>query len=166
MRKNFLRQNSHLVFSFFLGFMATICQVVLLREMVTVFYGNEIAYAVMLGSWLFWTGLGSLGASRLLKGSRDPLSTFTFLQLGIFFMAPVVLILIRCIKPLMNIPVGQIIGIIPMSAMAFILLAPLTLLFGAAFPFICHLPMISSSKEEGMAQVAPIYIWESLGATI
>ena len=36
-----------------------------MRELMVVFYGNEISLGLMLGSWLFWTAVGS--------GDRGPL---------------------------------------------------------------------------------------------
>ena len=48
-----------------IGFTAAIAQVVLLRELLVVFYGNESSLGLMLGSWLFWTAAGSSLAGRL-----------------------------------------------------------------------------------------------------
>ena len=41
-----------------IGFTAAIAQIVLMRELMVVFYGNEISLGLMLGSWLFWTAVG------------------------------------------------------------------------------------------------------------
>jgi len=57
---------------FLVGFCSLIAQVVLLREMVVTFYGNELSIGVMLGSWLLWTGLGSLGLGRFARRLREP----------------------------------------------------------------------------------------------
>ena len=37
------------------GFTAVIAQIVLMRELIVVFYGNEISLGLMLASWLLWT---------------------------------------------------------------------------------------------------------------
>ena len=42
-----------------IGFTSVIAQIVLMRELIVVFYGNEISLGIMLASWLLWTALGS-----------------------------------------------------------------------------------------------------------
>ena len=49
-----------ILFSIFLiGFTAMSAQIVLLRQLITIFYGNEISLALLLGAWLFWGAMGS-----------------------------------------------------------------------------------------------------------
>ena len=48
-----------------IGFTAAIAQIVLLRELMVVFYGNESSIGLMLASWLFWTAAGSSLAGRV-----------------------------------------------------------------------------------------------------
>src|SRR5271157_5624243 len=53
------------------GFSAVIGQIVLMRELMVVFSGNEISLGIMLGLWLFWTAAGSILCSSLvLRESR------------------------------------------------------------------------------------------------
>ncbi len=48
-----------------LGFTSMVGQVLLMRELIVVFYGNELSLGIMLGSWLFWVGVGSLLAATV-----------------------------------------------------------------------------------------------------
>ena len=50
-----------------IGFTAAIAQIVLMRELMVVFCGNEISLGLMLGSWLFWTAAGSAIAGRVAR---------------------------------------------------------------------------------------------------
>ena len=53
------------------GFSAVIGQIVLMRELMVVFSGNEISLGIMLATWLFWTAAGSILCSSLaLRESR------------------------------------------------------------------------------------------------
>src|SRR5271157_3219232 len=47
------------------GFSAVIGQVVLMRELMVVFSGNEISLGIMLATWLFWTATGSILCSNI-----------------------------------------------------------------------------------------------------
>jgi hypothetical protein len=38
-----------------IGFSAVLGQIVLMRELMVVFNGNEISLGILLGAWLFWT---------------------------------------------------------------------------------------------------------------
>ena len=48
-----------------LGATAVVAQIVLMRELIVVFQGNEISLGLMLANWLLWTALGSSLAGRL-----------------------------------------------------------------------------------------------------
>ncbi len=57
------------IFAFtLLGFAATIGQILVLRELLTVFSGTELAVAIVLAAWLFWTALGGLLEEQLQVG--------------------------------------------------------------------------------------------------
>ena len=47
------------------GFTATIAQIVLMRELVATFYGNELLFGLVLFSWLAWVAAGAWGLARL-----------------------------------------------------------------------------------------------------
>jgi hypothetical protein len=55
-----------------IGFTAVIAQVVLMRELMVVFYGNEMSLGWMLASWLLWTAIGSSDLGRLVTRVRQP----------------------------------------------------------------------------------------------
>ena len=43
-----------------LGFTSTVGQILLMRELIVVFYGNEVSLGIMLAGWLLWVGLACL----------------------------------------------------------------------------------------------------------
>ena len=42
-----------------MGLSSMIGQLILMRELLIVFYGNEISIGIILASWLFWVSIGS-----------------------------------------------------------------------------------------------------------
>ena len=54
------------------GLSAVVGQIVLLRELIVVFNGNEISVGIMLATWLFWTAVGSGVCSTLRLNARSP----------------------------------------------------------------------------------------------
>ncbi|MFP4055341.1 MAG: hypothetical protein ACLF0G_00555 [Candidatus Brocadiia bacterium] len=93
---------------FLVGFCGLIAQVVVVREMVVTFYGNELSIGVMLGSWLLWTGLGSLVLGRLTAGTGRPrLLLAAVLLLGALVVVPTVAGA-RGLKLLVGLPRGAV----------------------------------------------------------
>jgi spermidine synthase len=54
-----------------IGFSAVIGQIVLMRELIVVFNGNEISLGIMLSTWLFWTAAGSGLSSGFALGGNN-----------------------------------------------------------------------------------------------
>jgi len=118
-----------------IGFSGISAQIVLMRECLTVFYGNEIAIGSLLCAWLIWTGLGSLLASRQ---KHPKILTILFLQIGLAAAMPLTFLGIRAGRSIFGVSAGEIIGLGPMFFLIMILLAPFCLLSGAAYPTVCH----------------------------
>ena len=160
------KKNSIIKLAFILGFTSIVGQVLLLRELVSIFYGNETAYAIILASWLFWVAVGSFTFSRIvdrIKKTTFVLSNFYFI---LYLILPVNIFICRNIKNIINIPIGEIIGIIPMCIVSFTLVAPLTFVLGAMFTVICRFMDQSRLNHNPAIGIVNIYIWESIGAAI
>ena len=54
-----------------IGFTSVIAQVVLMRELMVAFYGNEISLGLVLACWLLWTALGSGVFGRICAGRES-----------------------------------------------------------------------------------------------
>jgi len=158
--------DSSKIFAFILGFSSMVSQIVLLREFVVSFYGNETSYALLFSSWLFWIAAGSVIASFFLEKIKNPLKLITVFQLTIFFIFPLTIIAVRVAKLAMNIPVGEIIDIIPICGSSFIILAPLNLFFGALFSLIFHLAGITKSQKVEIQDIRSVYFWEAVGSVV
>jgi len=139
------------VFAF--GFAAMAVQILLMRELLVVFYGNELSYGIMLASWLFWTAAGSLAA----RFKRSEEGIFHALLLSVAIIAPATIYLIREIRNALGVSAGELIGLLPMALSTFILLAPACMVFGSLFPL--SLALLRKAGSAGK-----IYAIESLGA--
>jgi len=54
------------------GFAAVIAQIVLMRELMVIFSGNEVSLGLILAAWLLWTAVGSSLLGRVAMRARDP----------------------------------------------------------------------------------------------
>ncbi|MFC1509576.1 hypothetical protein ACFL60_07830, partial [Candidatus Omnitrophota bacterium] len=139
-------------------------QIIIIRELIVIFYGNELSLGVTLASWLFWISSGSFLASRLVSRLKLGEKALSNIHVISFILLPLNIILIRNIKSILNIPAGKIIGLMPMLGSSFLSLAPICLLFGFTFTLISKL---SSEKTElPSREIGNVYMIEGLGAAI
>ena len=143
-----------LAFSVFaLGITSIAAQVLLIRELLFVFGGNEFFIAWTLAAWLFWTALGAGLAGRLGDG---PGSGPRRLVCGHAFAAaalPALLALIRAGRPLLGTVPGALPDLGPSLGFSFAALAPLCLGLGAQFVFGARAwGAVGAGAEPGCAQ--------------
>ena len=123
-----------LAFSFVaLGLTSLVAQVLLIRELLFLFGGNEFFIGWTLAAWLFWSALGAGLAGSLGAGpGRDPRR----LVMGHAFAAlvlPALLVLIRAGRPLLGTVPGALPDLGPALGFSLAALAPLCLVLGAQF---------------------------------
>lgn len=122
-----------------------------MREFAVHFYGNEIAFGLILGSWLLWGGLGSLSASRMKFSQKK----FIFLYHLIIIFFSLCLVGLRFSRFVLNTLPGELTGTIP------IFLFALVLSFFVSFP-LGILFVLNIRYSAG--NLTKVYILESLGS--
>ncbi|MEW5945617.1 MAG: fused MFS/spermidine synthase [bacterium] len=145
---------------FALGFASVILQSVLIREMLVVFYGNELIIGVILGAWLMWIGIGArLGAPA--SGGKHAHALFIS-SLFLFAAAPFIqLLLVRNLRSILHVPPGEQAPLIPTIVFSVLLLSVPSFLIGFTFPLANAL-----FKNRGHADardIGRLYIVESAG---
>jgi len=148
------------------GFTSIVGQILLMRELIVVFYGNELSLGIMLGGWLFWVGAGSLLAAWLIPRYRaiSATSVLALLQALLGLSAIGALLSVRAL-PLMlkRASAGEIVGYTPIVVSSFLVLAPMCLLLGFLFDVYCH---VWSTREDAAASIGTVYVYEAVGAVI
>lgn len=144
-----------------LGFSCMVSQIVLFREMMVSFYGNELSLGIMLSVWLFWVGLGSALGNKIAgkKGYSPRKLSLWYLSISVTTLTTIVLI--RFSKQILGTAPAEIVGFFPMFLFAFMVMSFLCLCLGIAF--------VLNSKswafdENLIFSVNRVYLWESLGA--
>ena len=149
---------------FLIGFTAMTAQIIILREFLIVFYGNEISIGLVLGSWLAWGAVGSWSLGRFVDKVKSKLNLFSSCQFALSFFPVLSILAIRSIKFYFKLAPGELIGFIPMVVSSFFILAPICMLLGFMFSLGCR---IDQAKSVEVAQhIGMFYTWESLGALL
>ncbi len=116
-----------------IGFSAVIGQIVLMRELIVVFNGNEIALGIMLATWLFWTAAGSSLSSRFALGGNDARRAVAALQcLLSVSLLPTIWILRACRSFFQTVP-GELVGPVPMLLTSLACLSLFCVVAGSLF---------------------------------
>jgi len=154
-----------LIYAFLLmGFTAIVAQVILIRELLTSFSGNELVIGIFFANWLLLEALGSFGAGRWAPRAKSGTPYYAFLQLFLASAFPLVILLTRIAKHLLGIIPGQGINVLTIFYVSFFLLAPLGLADGAQFSFGCR--MITESRQRNAASIGRVYIYEAIGSLV
>jgi len=137
------------------GLTSLVTQVILLREFLSVFYGNELVIGALLANWMILTGVGAY------LGRYFQLRDWKILPVLLIFLATVPYATVLGLRLLRNFvfPIGVMVGIVPILWSSFILLIPYCVLSGASFSFIAGL----KTRTGQQGQIGSLYAWESIG---
>ena len=116
-----------------IGFSAVIGQIVLMRELIVVFNGNEISLGIMLATWLFWTAAGSSLSSSFALGGNNARRAVAALEclLGVSLL-PTIWAL-RASRPFFQTVPGELVGPVPMLLTSLACLSLFCVVAGALF---------------------------------
>ena len=148
------------------GFTSTIGQLVLLRELIAVFYGNELVLGLILAAWLAWVAVGAWGLARRSKGLGAGAVAVGLAAAAILLPAQVALI--RGGRNLLGLTPGALVAFGPMTLTVLLALGPLCTLLGWLFTLGARL---LTEQDEGPSAalgtgVGAAYVAESLGAVL
>ncbi len=141
------------------GFAATVAQIIILRELLVLFYGNELSAGLIFAGWLLWSGLGSgLSAKWALKVSAHT----TLLRLMLVCLAallPLSVLFIRATRIIWALPAGELPSIGKMLLISVTVTGLICPVSGALFG-ICWALYRKKSENQPLG----IYLGEALGS--
>jgi len=143
-----------------LGVSAIITQLTLMRELLSVFSGNELVLGIVLGNWLLLTGIGSaLGgtASRL----KRPLAVLVAALILLAVLPIVDVFLLRTMRNVVFIR-GAAVGVTETVASCFVLLAPYCLIAGYLLTLAC---LILGTRNDP-SSIGRVYFLDNIGDVV
>ena len=144
------------------GATSIVAQIVLLRELIIVFYGNEISVGILLASWLLLGAAGSLISAKLSGKVKDGLALFCLCQLLLSAALPFLVVLVRHIKLLFGFLPGEIIPLEILAITGPVIILPVSFTLGYMFALGCKI----FPAEDTALKIGRVYILESVGAAI
>jgi spermidine synthase len=153
-----------------MGFTELIAQVILTRELLANFFGNELSIALVLAVWLVAVAAGSAGGSRLAPRLTYPDRAFGWAQMLLAAVFPLALLTARLLQPGHPTP-GQVLGPGAMLLTSCYALAPVCVVGGYQFVLAARAaavqPWRPGRREDGaVAPIALVYALEAVGAVV
>jgi len=143
-----------------LGISALVTQLTLMRELVSVFSGNELVFGIVLGNWLLLTGFGAyLGkaAPRL----KQPIVVLIVAQIVVAVTPIAAVFLLRTLRDEVYVR-GAALGPSETVVGCLVLLAPYCLVAG----FLLTLASLILASRRGPASIGRVYFLDNLGDVV
>jgi len=144
------------------GFTSMMSQILLLRELIIIFIGNELTIGIMLSIWLSGTAIGSGIFGRLADKLRKPIHMFASLLILLTFLLPGTVIFMRITPQIWGIQQGELISLTPILIIPLTVLFPICLVFGFIYTLGCKIYHLLSA--ETATAVSRVYLYEAIGA--
>lgn len=139
------------------GITGIVAQVILLRELLVSFLGNELSLGIILANWLIFEALGSYIAGRLAARLKNVPVVFAFTQILCSAGLPLGIFIARSARPIMGLLIGQGLGIDAMLIVSILALLPVSLLHGASFILAS---LVLADKPDFLGKA---YVYENAG---
>jgi len=146
-----------------IGFSAVIAQVVLMRELMVVFCGNELSLGLMLASWLLWTAAGSAVMGRFAVRADHSRHVVAGLQILVAVAFPCAIWMVRASKSVFQTVPGELLGPGPMILTSFLVLSIFCFASGALFAAGSRL-YAEAAGTSSSASSSQVYLLEAAGS--
>ena len=146
------------------GIITIVSQIVLMRELVSIFYGNELTMGFMLGAWLFWTAIGSGLLSHWVNRIQNRQRFFIIIQIVWTFIFGLTIFLVRIGMILIGRTSGEITGFLPLLIIPIVSLCPFCLISG--FLYILGCSIFSEILKDTTRAIGKTYLLEAIGSAL
>ncbi len=147
-----------------LGSYATVAQVLLIREFLVIFFGNELCLGIILGTWLMGVALGAAFGARIVAKIKCSQSLLVVSLFTTSILLPLEVVLIRILRHILDIPTGEYIPLPLLLFSSIFLIATFSFAIGFIFPMICKI--IQGITRDPAADIGTVYFLESIGSLI
>lgn len=139
-----------------IGSSGLIAQVLLLRELLVSFSGNEFIWSIILANWMVLEAIGVFVFGKVMDRLRNRFDIFVWLQLLFSLCLPLSILAARSFKGWLGFGFGQNIGTLWVFFSSLLIILPVSFTHGALFSGICELANT----------IGKVYTWEIIGTAI
>jgi spermidine synthase len=145
-----------------MGLSGIVAQIVLLRELLVTFLGNELIIGIILANWMILEAAGSFAVGKAVERAKRKLELYVLFQLCFSMALPFSIYQTRVIKNILLATPGEAAGFAPILFSSFLILLPVALPHGALFTLGCR--NYSLLIREDASSIGRVYVYETLGS--
>lgn len=146
------------------GLSGLTAQVLLLRELLVSFSGNELTLGIVLANWVILEAFGVFALGKYIDKVKDKVNVFIFLNLTFIAVLPLSIYLCRVFKEVAGVPYGAALGLYGVMGYSFLIALPLSFTHGALFSVSSKIYGLYTNEESN--SIATVYTWETLGTIL
>jgi len=146
------------------GLSGIVAQVMLLRELLVSFYGNELTLGLILANWVILEAFGVFIIGKFIDKIKNKINIFIILQIIFSLTLPLSIYLSRTVKSVLGVPFGEAIGLSAIFYSSLLIMLPVSFCHGALFS--CGCKIYSSYTKDSASSIGKIYAWETIGTII
>ena len=145
-----------------MGLVSQVAQVVMLRELLMLFHGNELSIGIILAAWMAWVGIGSALGAVLAERSERVLG---LMALNAAVLLPVLVLSVlatRGLRGLFDVLPGAYLSLTDIALSSVLVLGPACLLIGMQFVLLAKL-WRQHEHSQTTSGAGKTYIGEAVG---
>ncbi len=150
-----------LVTIFIIGLSGIIAQIIILRELLVSFYGNELTVGIILANWVILEAAGVFILGRFIDRIKNKLTVFVALNILFSLFLPACVYFSRVFKGAIGIPFIEAVSLATVFFSSLIIILPVAFLHGALFS--CGVKVYSLISANPARSIGRVYAWEALG---
>lgn len=135
-----------------MGLSATLLQITALRQLLSVFSGNELVIGIILSAWLITVGTGSYTGWRFRHGKA-----FAVSFLAVALLSQLTMLSIIAIRPMLLLGIGETVPLAATIISTVLSLFPLCLVIGTQFPLAVSYMKGAAARVYGVEAVAAFF---------
>lgn len=131
-----------------LGMVSQVAQVVLLRDLLMVFHGNELSIGIILSAWMAWVGVGSALGAIVAERTGRVLSVLMLNAAALLPLLAATVLIIRGLQGFFDVLPGAYLSLPDIFVSSFAVMAPVCILIGIQFVLLAKLWRQSDRAED------------------
>ena len=147
-----------------MGISSIVAQILLMREFLISFLGNELTLGVILANWMVLEATGAFVLGKSAERTEKKLEIYVLLQIIFSLAFPVSVYLARIFKNLLLTTPGEGLGFAQVVYASFLILLPVAVSHGALFTYGSKL--YSQYLREDAPAIGRVYALETVGSMI
>jgi spermidine synthase len=145
----------------YIGFGSILSQILLIREFLVSFYGNELSIGIIFAGWLIWIGIGSAAGNQVIKRYPNVSRRFFFLIAVTPFVTLLQILTVKFVRGFLHATTGEFLSMTALLGFSFSILSIGCFLWGILFTF--GAKMLSSESDGLWRSVNKAYMLDSIG---